>query len=68
LLSGNKEYLLVYKQISEQIIDKFQITGIQKTTLAKYDLYVKLSRTYPNAIEVMQEIDEYLLTLKKSKD
>jgi hypothetical protein len=66
LLSGNKEYLLVYKQISEQIIDKFQITGVQKTTLAKYDLYVKLSRTYPNAIEVMQEIDEYLLTLKKN--
>ena len=49
-----------------KIIDKFQITGVQKTTLAKYDLYVKLSRTYPNAIEVMQEIDEYLLTLKKN--
>lgn len=66
LLLGNKEYLLVYKKISEQIIDKFQIEGIQKATLAKYDLYVKLSHSYPNAIEVMQEIDEYLLALKTS--
>jgi ABC-type amino acid transport substrate-binding protein len=61
LLFGNNEYLLGYKGISQEVIEKFHITGFQEASLAKYTLYIKLSKTYPNAAEVMKKIDAVLL-------
>jgi ABC-type amino acid transport substrate-binding protein len=62
LLSGNNQYLLGYKGISQEVIKKFKITNFQETSLAKYTLHLKLSKTYPDASELMKKIDAFLLT------
>lgn len=61
LFSGNNKYFLGYERISQEVIKKFDITDFQETTLAKYTLYLKLSKTYPNATEMMKKIDAFLL-------
>lgn len=71
LASGENEYLLVYKKISQRVIDKYQITNIEKSSLSKYNLYAKMSKAYPNAEKIMKKIDEFLLnsnnTIKSNK-
>jgi hypothetical protein len=62
LLSGSNEYFLGYKDISQEVIEKFHITDIRQTPLAEYTLHLKLAKTFPNAIEVMKKVDVFLST------
>jgi ABC-type amino acid transport substrate-binding protein len=62
LLTGNNKYLLDYKGISQGVIEKFKITGFQEASLAKYTLYLKLSKAYPNASELMKKINAFLVS------
>ncbi len=60
LYDGQGQYLLGYKRISQSVIQKFELTGFQKSSLAKYDLYLKLSKDYPNSPAVMAKINQFL--------
>lgn len=62
LLSGSNQYFLGYKDISQAVIEKFRITDIRQAPLAEYALYLKLSKTFPNSIEVMKKVDAFLST------
>lgn len=62
LFSANNRYLLGYSAISKATIEKFQIGNIQEASLSKYQLHLKLSKTYPNAPKIMQKIDAFLLS------
>lgn len=61
LLSGNNEYLLGYKSISREAVEKFNITGVQKAQLAKNTFTLNYLITSLEASEVMKEIDAFLL-------
>ena len=50
-----------YKGVDQRVIDKYQITNIEKSSLSKYNLYAKMSKAYPNAEKIMKKIDEFLL-------
>lgn len=61
LFSGQNKYLLGYKAMSRTVIEKFRITEFQETSLAKYKLYLKMSKTYPDAENIMKKIDAFLI-------
>ena len=61
LFMAQSQYLLGYKKISEAIIDKFKIVGVKGNQLAQYKLYLKVSKSTPNAIEIMKKADALLL-------
>jgi polar amino acid transport system substrate-binding protein len=67
LFSADHKYLLGYQKIAQQVVDKFNIKGFQKASMAKYDLYLKLSKNYPNATAVMKKINDYLAIKNTSK-
>lgn len=60
LYDGQGQYMLGYKRISQSVMQKFELTGFHQSSLAKYDLYLKLSKHYPNAPAVMAKINQYL--------
>jgi polar amino acid transport system substrate-binding protein len=61
MFSGHNKYLLGYKAMSRKVIEKFYITDLQETSLAKYKLYLKMSKTYPDAANIMNKIDALLI-------
>lgn len=60
LFSIKNSYLLGYNTIAKEFIKKFHISNVQNATLTRYNLYLKLSRSYPDAINIMKEIDNFL--------
>lgn len=61
LFSGSDKYFLGYHAIAKQVIIKYQIENWQETSLAKYALYLKISKDYPNAPKLMDKVNGYLL-------
>lgn len=64
LFSGSDLYLLGYRAISQATIEKFRISNVEEASLNKYKLYLKLSKNYPNAAEIMAKIDAFLVEPK----
>jgi membrane-bound lytic murein transglycosylase MltF len=60
LLAGNSQYLLAYQKISQEIIDKFQITEVDSASLATYKLYIKVSKQVNDGEELMKNINNFL--------
>lgn len=66
LFNSELHYLLGYQRISQSVIDKFAITNIENTSIAKYKLYLKIAKVHPDAKKLMQQIDTFLLTKQSS--
>lgn len=61
LMTLNGFYLLGYKDIAQEVIDKFSIVGFEQSSLATYELYLKIAKHYPNAKQLMDKVDQYLI-------
>lgn len=60
LMTQRNFYLLGYKAIAEETIEKFNISGVEHASLARYELYFKVAKTYPGAEELIRDVDEFL--------
>lgn len=60
LFDNEGYYLLGYQEIANSTIKKYEINDVESTSLASYALYLKLSKRYPSAKQLMQKIDGYL--------
>lgn len=64
LYENKSYYLLGYEAIATNIIKKYGVNEFESASLARYPLYLKLSKKYPNSEQLMTKIDEYLSHLQ----
>lgn len=62
LMTNHGFYLLGYHEIAQQVIQKFDIKGIEHAPLARYELHLKMSKSFPNANALIKEIDSIIAT------
>lgn len=63
LRHNRADYLLDYASAAEDILSQRPITDIQSSSLARLDIFLVLSKSYPNAGPLMEKLEKIAETL-----
>ncbi len=64
---GRVDYLLDYASAAEDIISKNSISQLQSNTISKLNIFLVLSKSYPNADEVMTRLETIIESIDINK-